>query len=255
MRILTILAFMLLSLHSMAQKEFRKTRTMLGVELGPMLTLTSQTGLPAFVPTSNANRFFFAPTFSYFLKNNLGFTVALQVIPEEKTIGNKDFEAWDQQHYSKEGFYKPGYNYSQGTSNVAFYGGLSYKIETQKWLLIPRILVGVISTYKEQYRTTYKLKNEHSFYEVNLQPKDEADGSAFSAQGGLTGYFRIRKLFSVSVGAMLHYQNEQYNYRYENKLVPSGEIYREEYEWDKPNISARLSAGVSFTFPGRKSKR
>jgi len=255
MRLHLTLIIVAISLNVSAQQELRKTKTMIGFELGPMIPLGPSNGLPSFMPPHNT-QFSFAPVFSYFLKNNLGFTVTMQIMPEESYIKKNDFERWDQQHYTKDGLYKQqGYIYysNQSSVEIAAMGGLSYKIESRRWLFIPRILVGVISTANHSYNTIYKLKDSHELYEVSFGPdNNKVDNTDFCIQGGFNSYFRIKKFFSVSLGAMLHHQNTQPSYSYQNTLQPSGKIYLEEYNWNKPRFSARLSAGVSFTFPHRR---
>lgn len=161
---------------------------------------------------------------SFWFSQNWGVEFVIQMNISNSIARRGDiFNAQVQDHYGEDYFVTMGYsemyydksllgNFPKG------YLGLVYRIEKQKYIFLPKVFVGITSTYADRGNAHLKEKGAHTILELSYN-SEKGMGDHFTIAPGFSFGYRLSKRFIANFDLVYSFYKTDFEFIKETRNV------------------------------------
>jgi len=187
---------------------------------------------------------------SYFFSPKLGIEASIQLGFTQNTSGRADrFNAQIEKEYSEDYFVTVGsgaeYESTSlfGESVERLYFGLVYRIDKPKYVVMPKISIGVTSFYTDWGSASLKEKGTNIVYELSYDSGKRANNH-FTFAPSLTFGYKLSKRMILNMDIIYSFYKTDIEYKKELRNTFTNKITTETFDYKK-NINT-LTIGVGL---------
>jgi|SRR5690554_770572 len=187
---------------------------------------------------------------SYFFSQNWGVEMNIQFNFSRNISRRLDrFNAQIQSEYGDDYFVNPNstaWYYDEDILTGSFprmYLGLVYRIEIPKYILLPKLFIGLTGVYPDRGSAYLKEKGSHTTLELSYK-QDKKSGDQFTIAPGISFGYRLSKRFVVNFDLLYSYFKTDFEFIKETRNTFTEEVWAETIDYKKDIHTVSMGVGL-----------
>ena len=187
---------------------------------------------------------------SYFFSEKWGVEMSIQSNMSSGISSRTDrFNNQIQKQYREDYFINPYENKMYNDLNMSplgfprMYLGLVYRIEKPKYIILPKLFIGVTLVSADQSTTYLKEKGSHTILELTYR-EEKGKSDFFTIAPGVSFGYRLSKRFIVNLDLVYSYFKPDFEYRKETRNIFTEESSSTTFDYKKDIHTLSMGLGL-----------